>query len=755
MFAILRQYELALWAIVSRPWTRFMLGLGLLLIGPSLAAWLAGLAAPDGVMTVVTVVETSSGFGGFDLAAFEKMAREGRLGSVAKLDTKKVGGQKAGALVVSNGQFGFQLTRAADERPGAWLLLDQLPALEKLWMSPPDMLSEEGWRQIGEHTALEVLSLPNVSSPDPVTRERFPTFARAAIEQLPRLRQLDLRGTGGSFDLLLPPLPKIEVLAIGWGRLEENLRTLADGSPRLRVLAIQSWFDMRFTPAMIESLRRMPNLRRVFVEGATRAEDEPAMKRQVAELRRALPGVAVHPGTYRESRVYTAFFATMLGAYFPFVVWIQVSLLLAMSLALVLPRRLAPLLFWAMAVSAACGGGIVGVLLSVGVAWMPALTLALLATMGTAEGGFEDVDGIAGRIPSLVRRVELIGSQAAFQAAVWTPLFAPWYVDRWLSGGMPWFAAITLAAVSAAVAWKFGRKARTPRVLADPRLAAPPGLVLDGTQGAPPTQQAGFANRALKQAERGVDRQLSRPVPTSHAEKLRRALPRFQVMQTAVNLFVAMVAILLGFGLFARWGGKWKPLSQVFWEMLSQVFPVVFPASAWQACVMAIAASAWFACVMAIAQTAEMWGQRRGSLVIDFLRPVSRAGYWQGLRQAIARDLVLPTALGAVCVALALGLSRNVGGWAWCVACVLLVGFFVMTHAMVLLLAVTRWPLVVGTLMAVLLVAAGIAAAVAIASSVAKPAELLTTFVAAGAVLVVGLLIRIGVLWRLEEREIG
>ena len=83
MFAILRQYELALWVIVSRPSTRFHLGLGLLLIGPALAPWLAGRAAPDGFMTEVSVVETSAGFGGFDVAAFEKMAREGRLGSVA------------------------------------------------------------------------------------------------------------------------------------------------------------------------------------------------------------------------------------------------------------------------------------------------------------------------------------------------------------------------------------------------------------------------------------------------------------------------------------------------------------------------------------------------------------------------------------------------------------------------------------------------------------------------------------------------
>ena len=746
MFAILRQYELALWVIVSRPSTRFHLGLGLLLIGPALAPWLAGRAAPDGFMTEVSVVETSAGFGGFDVAAFEKMVREARLGSVAKLDTKKVDG-RWGELVVSNGQFGFQLTRAADERPGAWLILDQLPALEKLWMSPPDMLTEEGWQRIGEHTSLEVLSLPNVSSPDPATRERFPTFARAAIEQLPRLRQLDLRGTGGSFELLLPPLPNLEVLAIGHGRLEENLRTLADGSPRLRVLAIQTWADMRFTPAMIESLRRMPNLRRVYIAGAYQAEDEPAMKRQVAELRRALPGVAVHPGTYRYSRLVSAIFATMLGAYFPLVFWDQVSLLLATSLALVLPRRLAPHLFWAMAVSAACGGGIVGVLLSVGVAWMPALTLALFATMGTAGGGFEDVDGIAGRIPSLGRR-EVIIFLFALLAYMCASAFAPWYVDRWLSGEMPRFAPITLAAVSAAVAWMLARKARLHRIITNLQLASPSGLVIDGTQGTQPTQQAGaFANRALKQAERGVDRQLSRPIPSSYSEKLRRSFPRFQILQTAANMLIAISGLMLSIRWALWWDGDLRKLSEMD--------PVVFPAAAWQACVMAIAASACLACVMAIAQTALMWGQRRESLVIDFLRPVSRAGYWQGLRKAIALDLVFPAVLGAVCLGLAVGMSASGGPWTWGVAAILLVGIFVMTHAMVLLLAVTRWPLVVGTLMVVLLVAAVIGSAVAMGHVFATPADLWTALVVAGAVLAVGLLIRTGVLWRLEEREIG
>ena len=736
MIAILRQYALVLWAIVSRPWMLLMLGLGLVYVGPFLGAWLGGRAVPDNAMTPVPVVETSSVFGGFGVSDLEEMARGGRLDSVADLDTKSMGGQVSGARVrlTPSGQLLSQRSPAAYEGLGAWQLLDQLPALEKLWMSPPDMLSEEGWRRIGDHTGLEVLSLPNVSSPDPETLNRFPKIARAALERLPHLRELDLRGTGGSFELLLPPLPKIEVLAIGWGRLEENLRTLADGSPRLRVLAIQTWFDIGFTPGMIESLRRMPNLRRVYVAGAYQAADEPAMTRQVNELRRALPGVAVHAGTYRSSRVWTAFWATLLGMYLPFAFWFQSSLLLSTSLAWMLPRRLAPHLFWSMAVTAACGGIMVAVLVSAGVAWMPELTLALFATMLVAGGTIGEVEGVARRISSLVLRVELIAGLAATATA----LLAPWIADRWLSGAMPWLSVTVLAAVIAAAVWKLSRQARLPRILASLGLASPPGLVIDATQGTLSKPPAGsFDSWQLNVAERAVDRQIDRPVPAPYGEMLRRSQPRIQMLLMVAIMLVVMVGMMWVIPVvIARGTGQPPP-------PLSRYLPGV------------IAAFAWQACVMTFAQTAAMWGQRRGSLVIDFLRPVSRAGYWRGLRQAIARDLVLPTALGAVCVALALGLSRNVGGWAWCVACVLLVGFFAMTHAMVLLLAVTRWPLVVGTLMAVLLVAAGIGATVAIASSVARPAELLTTLVAAGAVLVVGLGIRMGVLWRLEEREIG
>ena len=736
MIAILRQYAMVLWVIVSRPWMLLMLGMGLLYVGPFLGAWIVGRAVPDNAMTPVPVVETPSVLGGFGVAELEKMAREGRRDTVTDLDTQAVGRQEAWGGVTPNGRgrSGLQLSRTADEGPGAWPLLDSFPSLERLWMSPPDMLSAEGWRRIGEHTALEVLSLPNVSSTNSVTLEGFPAVARAALERLPRLRQLDLRGTGGSFELLLPPLPNIEVLAIGWGRLEENLRTLADGSPRLRVLAIQTWFDIGFTPGMIESLRRMPNLRRVYVAGAYQAADEPAMTRQVNELRRALPGVRVHPGTYRSSRVWMALWATILGAYLPFAFWFQSSLLLSTSLAWMLPRRLAPHLFWAMAVAAACGGFMVAVLASAGVAWMPALTLALFTTMLVTGGTVGDVEGIAGRISSMVPRGELIVGLAAAATA----LLAPWIVDRWLSEATRWLPAIMLAAVILTVVWKLARQARQPRILASLGLASPPGLVLDVTQGTMSQQPAGsFANWQLKLAERGVDRQISRPVPTTYAEMLRRSQPRIQMLLMMAIMLVVQVGVMWVIPIvIARGTGQPPP-------PLSRFLPGV------------IAAFAWQACVMAIAQTAAIWSQRRGSLVIDFLRPVSRAGYWRGLQQAIARDLILPAVLGTVCFGLALGMTEKVGGWAWVVAGMLFVGICAMTHALILLLAVTRWPLVVGTLMVVLLVAAGIGAAVAVGHVLATPADLWTALVVAGAVLAAGVGIRIGVLWRLEDREIG
>ena len=136
---------------------------------------------------------------------------------------------------------------------------------------------------------------------------------------------------------------------------------------------------------------------------------------------------------------------------------------------------------------------------------------------------------------------------------------------------------------------------------------------------------------------------------------------------------------------------------------------------------------------------------------------MSREGYWRGLRQAIARDLVLPVLLGAGCLAMGVRSTGSGGPTAWIVTAMVLVGTVAASHALILLLAITRWPLVVVTVAVVTLLAAMIGSVIAVSHSlsVSKPADLRTAWLVAGAVLAIGLAIRAGVLWRLEAREIG
>ena len=261
--------------------------------------------------------------------------------------------------------------------------------------------------------------------------------------------------------------------------------------------------------------------------------------------------------------------------------------------------------------------------------------------------------------------------------------------------------------------------------------------MIDGTQGSPSVQRVGgFAGWQLSLAERGADRQIGRPVPAPFADMLRRPQPRSQVAIAVGIMFIVMGALMAALSvMFARNFQNSPPFSQLFQVMLT-----VF---------------AWQACLIALAQTAVTWAQRRGSLVIDFLRPVSRTGYWRGLREAIARDLAFPAVLGVICAGSPLFLSGRTGAWAWGVAAACLIGIVALTYGLILLLAVTRWPLVVGTLLVLLLVAAMIGAGVAMGNVLSTPADLLTALLAAGAVLAVGLGISAGVLWRIEEREIG
>jgi hypothetical protein len=172
-----------------------------------------------------------------------------------------------------------------------------------------------------------------------------------------------------------------------------------------------------------------------------------------------------------------------------------------------------------------------------------------------------------------------------------------------------------------------------------------------------------------------------------------------------------------------------------------------------------------FACqaaAISLSSTAALWWQRRNGLVLDFLRPVSRRDYWLGLRGAIARDLILPLAVVAA------GLVMAASWWGqgrllpWLVSGLGFVGVVAVAHAMVLLIAIGRRPLIAATIATVVLVVAVFGLGATVFESIAYgwygeplPFPWWRAIAGAAVLLTAGLAIRAAVLWRLEDREIG
>ena len=170
---------------------------------------------------------------------------------------------------------------------------------------------------------------------------------------------------------------------------------------------------------------------------------------------------------------------------------------------------------------------------------------------------------------------------------------------------------------------------------------------------------------------------------------------------------------------------------------------------------------AWQAAAISLSSTAALWWQRRNSRVLDFLRPVSRSDYWLGLRKAIARDLIVPMAVVAA------GLVMSASWWGqgrllpWLVSALGFAGVIAIAHAMVLLIATGRRPLIAATIAVFVLAvaASGLFATVSASISSGWSSEPLFPgwWAIAGAIvlLAAGLAIRAAVLRRLKDREIG
>ena len=714
MRLIARRYLLVLWAILARPWTWLVLAWAIPMGGWALANFTGpGLFTTNDHVRIEHMPLVASP--PYRVAeSLRALAQKGKLDTVTDFN---MGAQDAPSIEggFSLGPEGGLALRAPAHK-GDWEILDQLPALKRLWLPAIEGLTAEGWQRLGKHTSLELLSMRLSSN-----QGSFPEDARVALRQLPRLRHLNAVDTAYTQDFLVPPLPLLETVAIDSRSLEENLRTLADSSTRLAAISLQPPADLKFSREMLESLRRMPNLKRLYLENFQTLQNDASTRRQLARLRAALPGVSVLPGFYSPDRVWTAVFAPLLLAAVAFAFWFQAAILLGTPLGWMLPGRLAPHLFWPLAVSSVCGCLIVALALSLWIAWTPAITLAVFSTLAITTTGRADVGGVADRISTAT--LALVVSIAV---AAWATLMqAPWVVDRWLSGDMPLPAAAILLLVTVISAWQVARYARLPQIFARQGLVNPPGLVLGPAQRSPLSMLTTFDSA-------DVDQQIGRPVPASFADMLRRPLSRRNVVTGA--LFIGTISFVAAGlpRLFTQPGkGGWG------W-LIMPVFQILY---------------------LSLFITGRLWGQRRDSLRAEFLRPVSRDDFWRGLRHAIARDLWLPAGLGAACLAMVVAYRETARVESAIVAVALFCGWVAGTHAMLLLVAITRRPQIVTTLAAVLFIAAIVASSFTMALSVGALGTTLIgwriEFLIAAAILAIGFTIRSAVLYRLEDREIG
>ena len=731
--ASLRRLLLVLLAMLARPWIWLMLAWVL----PPVLSTLSHVMSPRAPLTSIAVVSgpTVPPNGGADVCKDHLATITDWHALWARVFVRAPGG---GSRLV-------EADRDRSERLGHWDILDRLPALERLWMTAPDVLSEQGWRRIGDRAKLELLSLRNVGTCYVLGDDGFASDGRDALARLPRLQHLELRGTGPDVGVFLPPLPALEACGIGWRHLEENLTTLAAGSPRLHSLALDTNPEFEFTPGMLAALQQMPSLRTVFIDAAARPEDEPAMARQVAELGRALPQVRVRPGRYSAQRVTAVGSATLAFAGICWVFGFQAATLLATPLAWMLPRRLPPHAVWPTAVTAAGTAAFFILCQSFGVAWLPALGLALFASgVGLYGPVFDDTPGWPTRLTRLAIATDYAGCLLIGGCFLGAAAMA----DRWLRGYEPVAALALVVGAAASLGWKIARVARLPRILAEGGREAALMWRMAGGQAAAwaPAARTGHADRRWWRPDAAIDRQLARPLPTAtsaaaaFADLLRRPLSRLQILLP--------VGFMVGFGVVTsalQWilsAGDTTP------RPLTKEWATEFAAL-----------HGWSAAVFSLSISIGIWWQMRGSLVLDFLRPVSRRDYWRGLSVAILHDLLLPLGIGSTL------LVGTACWWGqgnllpWLVSALGFAGVVAMAPAGLLLIATGRTlaSRTVGCmLVAVLPLGLGYAVNESFRHVWHGGAHHGWRAVTGAVILLVaGLAIRAAVFWRLEDREIG
>ena len=607
---------------------------------------------------------------------FVDLAASGRLSEVKSVDLKdRVGIIPSVPFRVIRDPSGGRTVELVDPAGAPIQPFDELGVLSHLrdvtdLRADLHMFTTEMFGRLGKLRKLEALSLRNAGSVDSASLKQVETDLTNTLSQLTALKRLDLSNAFG-MKARVPPLPNLEFLAIGPTlHLEESLKTVAEHSPRLSMLVLIGYPQESLTPGERNALRKMTELRTIYLEGFSNLHEVRA------QLREDLPGVSFPRSVYHPSRIYGALYLT-LGAMFPcMILWIQSLICFGLGMARTLPgfraAHLGVLLPGVVGIMAL----VLGVALWLGISPLPAIVLAMAgAGLPTSPQPVVDVT----RGGTWILRA-IVAWRIGILATLLLLVFRGQpTLDAFLLGEFPGAVLFLLAVETASWIWGISRLVRQACVLAEIGQPLIPGMVqLDSFSMQPVAllgQKAGRSDPGVHWMDRSLERVLAGP---------RRSLASLLRVGNA-GVIWHVRAIVIAF-LFVSMMLIFRPhLSGSLSEQIERALPF----------------AALQGGIVFIMWVYLRWIGRRPLLASELLRPVSRGDYYRGLWKATSTDLGQVLIFLFVTVAGLLAL-RRMGPAVWISLISGTAGLFLLLHGFLLWLLTARrlWvPLVAGFFM--------------------------------------------------------
>ena len=639
-----RRYWAVLKVVLVRPWTKLMAGIWVLCMFGVLSPLQnldnfrqPTIAIPDFDQPGIAILEMS------DLRRFKGDTGK-ELSDVETLDSAALPDT---SISIVNGDSAR--TTAGTSVAGTWPVLEQLPQLKSLRIQPQHVINAEGWERIGQLSQLESLWVQNASPESANKREDAIESADRALSQLPHLRQINVANSSFSN---LPPMPNLEYAVLDCSRsLEQNLKTLADHSPKLRELALQPYTGFQLTSSMRESLTRMPALRTIWIWSGVKSETD-VLTPQLASLRASLPQINVRRGEYSRLRSNSVFIAFGIIVWPGLIFFVHGMLMQSLPLAAYLPGHRRPHLLWPLLCACLICVCFTLVCSYFGVAWYAAAAIGVSYVFFSNSWGSQS---------SRWLRLAFKTAHVILFAAVLLSVASPLLAEEFLAGEFPTLTAGVLAFGGVLFVLCVAASTQRHRIWTEKGSPPIPGLQFSQNN----------AGAALSSREQSW---LSSLMCIQDAFTTRRLL-RSRSQDFTTKLVAAAT------------GNTGRIVGAIFMFLaLVGVRQFVMPTRN-ESLTPLYAFALFQGSLMSLMLTATTWFGRRSSLALDLLRPVSREQFWRSVRIGVLRDM-LPTVFLTMVGAFAMIWAEQRPSFAaWGVLCPIILlsglGVLLILHALV------------------------------------------------------------------------